>query len=61
MFKMKRDVIQGSIGMSGMHMKIQCWQKNIILETRLCHIFLIHFFNKVDLVHCFDVYVTYEN
>ena len=30
------------------------------LKTLFCHIFLIHFFNKVDLVHCFDVYVTYK-
>jgi len=30
MFKMKRDGIQGSIGMSGMRMNIQWWQKNTI-------------------------------
>ena len=60
MFKMKRDGIQGSIGMSGMYMKIQWWQKNIILETLLCHMVLLHFFNKVDLVHCLDVCVIYK-
>ena len=43
MFKMKKDRIQGSIGMSGIHMKIQCWQKNIILETLLCHVFVTFF------------------
>ena len=59
MFKMKRGATQGSIGISGMHMKTQRWQKNIILQTLLCHMFLLHFFNKVDLVHCFDIYIIY--
>jgi len=30
------------------------------LRDFLCHMFLLHFFNKVDLVHCFDVYIIYK-
>jgi len=32
----------------------------VILGTLLCHMFLLYSFNKVDLVHCFDIYVIYK-